>query len=121
MEVTLMAKHRLVVMRIYGEIDHHMAGEIKKRVEREIKSTGAVNIALDFGGVTFMDSSGIGMIIGRYRTVRALGGSLIIFDASQQVLRLIEMAGINDLVLISDTLQHGINMMKSGKGARINA
>lgn len=121
MEVTLMAKHRLVVMRIYGEIDHHMAGEIKKRAEREIKSTGAVNIALDFGGVTFMDSSGIGMIIGRYRTVRALGGSLIIFDASQQVLRLIEMAGINDLVLISDTLQHGINMMKSGKGARINA
>lgn len=119
MEVTLIAGHRLIVMRIYGEIDHHMAGEIKKRLESEIKRTGAVNIALDFGRVTFMDSAGIGMIIGRYRTVQALGGRLIIYDASQQVLRLLEMAGINGLVIISDTLQQGIKMLNSGKGARV--
>ena len=121
MEVTLAAGHRLIIMRIYGEIDHHMAGEIKKRLEAEIKRTGAVNIALDFGSVTFMDSSGIGMIIGRYRTVNALGGRLIIYDASQQVKRLLEMAGINELVIISDTLQQGIRALNNGKGARINA
>lgn len=111
METMLIAKHRMIVMKIYGEIDHHTAGGIRKELEKEIKRTGAINIALDFGSVTFMDSSGIGVIIGRYKTVRSLGGNIIIYDVSEQVKRLLEMAGINDIVIISDTLQNGIRKM----------
>ena len=119
MEITLIAKSRMLVMRIYGEIDHHVAGEIRKRVEREIKRTGAINIAFDFGHVTFMDSSGIGMILGRYKTVQALGGYIVIYDASEQVIRLLEMAGLKNMIILSDSLQHGINKINEMKGARV--
>lgn len=112
MEMTLLARHRMLVMQMYGEIDHHSAGEVRTALEREIKRTGAINIALDFGRVTFMDSSGIGMIIGRYKTVTSLGGKLIIYEASEQVIRLLEMAGIDKLVIISPTLQEGIKELK---------
>lgn len=113
MECTLITKYRMIVLKVYGEIDHHTAGGIRRELEKEIKRTGAINLALDFGNVTFMDSSGIGVIIGRYKTVKSLGGSIIIYDVSEQVLRLLEMAGIKDLVIISDTLQNGIRKMST--------
>lgn len=112
MEINLYAKYRLILVKLYGEIDHHSAEAARRAVEREIKRTGAVNVAFDFGQVTFMDSSGIGMIIGRYKTVSALCGSVIIYGASEPVIRLLKMAGIDRLVIISRTLQEGIRMMK---------
>ncbi len=112
MEITLIPKHRMVVVRISGEIDHHIAGNVRSLLEKEIKRSGAINIAFDFGRVTFMDSSGIGMILGRYKTVKSLGGNIIIYDVSEQVLRLLKMAGIQNLVIVSDTLQKGITEMK---------
>lgn len=115
MEITLIAKRRMVVARLQGEIDHHAAGEIRNEVERELKRTGAVNVAFDFGNVTFMDSSGIGMLIGRYKTVSALGGSLIIVDASDRILRMLQMAGINRLAVVCDTLRDGIRILQGGK------
>lgn len=111
MECTFIMKYRMIVIKVYGEIDHHTAGGIRKKLEQELRRTGAVNIALDFGNVTFMDSSGIGVIIGRYKTVKALGGNIIIYDVSEQVERLLSMAGIRDLVIMSDTLQSGIRKM----------
>ncbi len=119
MEMTLLSKHRLIAVRVYGELDHHAAGDIRSALEREIKRTGAINIAFDFGSVTFMDSSGIGMIIGRYKTVSALGGEIIIYGASEQVSRLIEMAGISHLLILSDTLQQGIDAMSRRKRVNI--
>ncbi|MEE1351432.1 MAG: anti-sigma factor antagonist [Clostridia bacterium] len=119
METSIIAKHRMVLMRVSGEIDHHSADYIRRCLEREIKRTGAVNIALDFSRVSFMDSSGIGMIIGRYKTVSALGGAIIIFDASEQIKRLMEMSGLNSLVIVSDTLQKGISQMNKTRGVRV--
>lgn len=111
METTLITKHRMLVVRVSGEIDHHIAGNIRKVIEKEIKRSGAVNVAFDFGQVTFMDSSGIGMILGRYKTVKGLGGNIILYDVSDQVKRLLKMAGVLNLVIVSDTLQQGINEM----------
>lgn len=119
METSIISKHRMVLMRVSGEIDHHSAEYIKKTLERELKRTGAINIGLDFSCVTFMDSSGIGMIIGRYKTVKALGGEIIIFDASEQVKRLMNMSGLNSLVIVSDTLQKGITQMNKLRGVKI--
>lgn len=119
METTIIAKHRMILMRVSGELDHHTADCIRKTLEREIRRSGAVNIALDFSRVTFMDSSGIGMIIGRYKTAKALGGNVIIFDAGEQIRRILDMAGLTSLVIISDTLQRGISQMNKMRGVRI--
>lgn len=119
MEVTVIPKHRMVLVRASGEIDHHSAERIKCMAEREIKRTGAVNIAFDFGRVSFMDSSGIGMLLGRYKTVTVLGGALIIYDASEQIKRIIDMSGLSSLIIVSETLQKGINEKNRLKGAKV--
>ncbi len=119
MEISVIPKHRMILVRVSGEIDHHSAEWIRKHLEREIKRTSAINIAMDFSRVTFMDSSGIGMIIGRYKTVKALGGSLIVFDAGESIKRILEMSGLSSLIIISDTLQRGISKMNKARGVKI--
>ena len=69
MEIELTGEKKLLTVRINGELDHHSAYEIRTATERELRRTGAINIAFDFSGLTFMDSSGIGVIMGRYKTV----------------------------------------------------
>lgn len=119
MEVTYIPKHRLILVRVTGEIDHHSAESIRRVTEKEIRRTSAINIAFDFGSVTFMDSSGIGMIIGRYKTASSLGGTVIVFDANEQVMRLMDMSGLSRLVIISDTMQKGITAMKKLRGVNV--
>lgn len=118
LETMLISKQRMIVMRLKGEIDHHTAGGVRKQLESEIKKSGAVNIALDFKEVTFMDSSGIGVIIGRYKTVTALGGSIVIYNASEQIKRLLEMSGIRKIAIICSTLQEGINIINSSQAIK---
>ena len=119
MEISVIPKHRMVLVRVSGEIDHHTAENIRKSLEREIRRSSAINIAMDFSRVTFMDSSGIGMIIGRYKTVKALGGDLIVFDVGESIKRIFEMSGLSSLIIITDTLQRGISRMNKARGVRV--
>ena len=119
MEITFIPKHRMILARTSGEIDHHSAEKIKWVVEKEIKRTSAINVAFDFGCVTFMDSSGIGMLIGRFKTVTALGGGMIVFDANEQIQRLMDMSGLTRLVTVSETLQKGITQMNKTRSVQI--
>ena len=118
MEMTLIQKHRMIVMKVSGVIDHHTAGKMRAVLETELKRTGAVNIALDLKDVGFMDSSGVGMIIGRYKTVSALGGSIIIYNASSQIKRLLRMSGMQKIVIICETLREGIDIINGKRITR---
>jgi len=95
MEIELTGEKKLLTVRVGGELDHHTVDDIRMRVERELRRTGAINVAFDFSDVTFMDSSGIGVIMGRYKTVRSLGGRVVIFGMSKEIERIVRMAGID--------------------------
>lgn len=105
MELLLSAKYRTLVVRIYGELDHHVSDEVRVRVDREMGRTGAVNVAFDFSNVSFMDSSGIGVIMGRYKLAGALGGKVIIYGASDSVKRIISMSGIEGIIISGDSFE----------------
>ena len=100
MTITLNGGQRLLTVNLDGEIDHHNATLIKNAVEKEIRRTGAVNIAFNFSKVTFMDSSGIGLILGRYKTVKSLGGKIFIYGANYEIERLLMMSGISKVAEI---------------------
>lgn len=100
MEIELTGEKRLLTVRIDGELDHHSAGEIKDRVERELRRTGASSVAFDLTGMTFMDSSGIGLIMGRYKTVRTLGGRIVIYGMNRETERILKMAGVDRIAEI---------------------
>ncbi len=81
-----------------GEIDHHSAREIREEVDMQITSAKPQVLELNFKDVSFMDSSGIGLIMGRYRLVSAYGGKVCISDVSAYLKRVMRLAGIDSIV-----------------------
>ena len=81
-----------------GEIDHHTAKVMREEIDRKIQALLPDWLDLDFGGVTLMDSSGIGLIMGRYRNMEAMGGTVSIKNAGQHLLRVMRFAGLERLV-----------------------
>lgn len=108
MELSISGKYRTLVIKLNGDLDHHSAGKLRERIDRELERTGAINAAFDFTHVSFMDSSGIGLIMGRYKIVHALGGKIVIYGLSDNVRRIIEMSGINKLVTTAKNLEYGL-------------
>ncbi len=108
MELYIAGKYKTLVAKIAGELDHHIAAGVRESIDRELQRTGAVNLAFDFSRLSFMDSSGIGVIMGRYKIVTALGGKIIVAGASETVERIINMSGINDLVIMTQNLEETV-------------
>lgn len=77
-----------------GEIDHDSAQKLRIEIDNAIVSHVPATLTLDFGGVGFMDSSGVGLILGRQRRVQALGGRLRIQHAPRQLRRVLQLAQI---------------------------
>lgn len=83
-----------------GEIDHHCAKGIREQIDLEIDTLTPKNLILDFSGITFMDSSGIGLIMGRYKKLRSISGNLKIKNPSPNTLRVLRLAGMDRLAKI---------------------
>lgn len=77
-----------------GEIDHDAAQSLRLRIDDALVRHGPHTLVMDFGGVGFMDSSGVGLILGRQRRAKALGGSLRVQHAPRQLRRVLDLAQI---------------------------
>ncbi|MBO5929145.1 MAG: anti-sigma factor antagonist [Clostridia bacterium] len=80
-----------------GELDHHSARSLREQVDAAVVRSSATVLRLDFSGVTFMDSSGIGLIMGRYRLLQSRGGKLLVVGVSDRLLRVMKLAGLERL------------------------
>lgn len=112
MEVRLLGEKRALLIRLTGELDHHTAGKIKEEADRMIRSTNAVSIIFDFTDLSFMDSSGIGMIMGRYKKVRTLGGRVVAFGVNAQIMRIMEMSGIDKIIKLTTDYDRALRLME---------
>lgn len=94
-----------------GEIDHHTAGMVRPVIDGEILAAAPARVVLDLSAVGFMDSSGIGLILGRQRLLAGLGGQLTVRGVSGQTAKLVRLAGakISDETggILSEIDQHG--------------
>ncbi len=98
MEINMESIGTTLIVKLKGEIDHHTAFELKEKMDREIELRNIVNLVLDFDGVTFMDSSGIGVIIGRYKQIQARGGRTMIIRVKPQVDKILEVSGLKKIM-----------------------
>ena len=80
---------------ISGDVDHHSAGELREKIDRAVEMSYPEVLILDFGGVTFMDSSGIGLILGRCRLMKEIGGKVKIRNTSEQIRKVIKLSGVD--------------------------
>lgn len=83
-----------------GEIDHHYAAKLREAIDGEATRIRPQELVLDFSNVTFMDSSGIGLILGRYRWMQNLGGMVRITHISPRMEQLLVLSGIHRLVQV---------------------
>ena len=78
-----------------GELDHHTAAQMREQVDAVVE-----HLRLDFSGITFMDSSGVGLIMGRYRLMNLLGGTVSVTGCSDRVRKMLALAGMDRLKII---------------------
>ena len=91
-------KDKALYIQLEGEIDHHSVQGMRRAIERAFGPTDCRQIIFDFGGVTFMDSSGIGMIIGRYKEARKRGGTVAIAGMSPEIARIFQISGLAKII-----------------------
>lgn len=114
MEISVIIRNKTLIAALSGELDHHSAKEVKSMVEELIKNRGVKNLIFDFSNLSFMDSSGIGVVIGRYKLIHSMGGKTAIVSRSRSINRLLLMSGINRLINTFESLDDALNNVQEG-------
>lgn len=89
-----------MIASVFGDIDHHSAREIRLRIDSEFAEGNVTSLVLDLSGVKFMDSSGLGLILGRFSKASAAGASFGVINPSESVRRVLDIAGAERLISI---------------------
>lgn len=101
MPVKIISTQQRVTAFLEGEIDHHTATSLRMEIDEAVQANKPKTLKLDFGDVTFMDSSGIGLVMGRYRTLQPFGGKLVVSNLSPQVYKIMQLAGLEKIAKIT--------------------
>ncbi len=92
-------ENRKLCIKLDGELDHHMAEKVRHQCEIILKSYPIQDIEFDFEKSDFMDSSGIGVILGRYKQIQPMGGKVYLSHMNDVIQRIVHMAGLEKLVI----------------------
>ena len=106
MEVKYYSQQKLLLFKITEEIDECKVKNIRRRADYEIERFMPKRVIFDFNCVTFMDSAGIGMIIGRYKFANMIGAKLEVSNLTQSVKRIFEMSGILKLIPVAQDIEY---------------
>lgn len=98
MKLKFIKRNRTLVVQMTGEIDHHTCEVLRSEVDHALERMGGKNIVFKMGGVSFMDSSGIGVIIGRYKNIQSLGGRIAVAEANERLEQIFQLSGLKGLI-----------------------
>ena len=102
MDVNYEKKDKLLLINFTEEIDHHTTEKIRRRADYEIESYVPRKVIFDFNKVSFMDSAGIGLLIGRYKNARAIGAKVELKNVNKSIYKILKMSGITRLIPIKE-------------------
>lgn len=100
MKIDFDEKDKLLNLEIDEEIDHHKAEILRRNADYEIQRRNPKRVILDFNNVYFMDSAGIGMVIGRYKTASMVGAKLEMKNVRKNIRKIFEMTGVLKIIPI---------------------
>ncbi|MBQ8964988.1 MAG: anti-sigma factor antagonist [Ruminococcus sp.] len=95
----------VVLAQLSGDLDHHSARLMRLEIDRAIADARPRRLIIDFSAVTFMDSSGIGLIMGRYKLMHEQGGEVIVARPPAYIKKVLRLAGVDRLAPITDSLE----------------
>lgn len=87
-------KDDILIVELVGELDHHYADSVRTKIDDRIDRDNIRKVILDFNGISFMDSSGIGVVVGRYKKIQCKDGKLCIVNIRENINRVFELSGL---------------------------
>lgn len=93
------------------ELDHHITNEVRDEIDNILISKSVRNIIFDFKNINFMDSSGIGVIIGRYKKISNDGGKVSVVNVNARVKKVFDLSGMNKIIGIYDTYEEVVSSL----------
>lgn len=93
-DVKLTQSGKVLAAYIQGEIDHHTAAILREKIDKAVCALMPDMLLIDFSAVSFMDSSGIGLVLGRTKLIKALGGECSVQNAPAGVAKMLKLAGV---------------------------
>ena len=98
MEFSSMERNGTVVISLKGELDEKSANKTRDFLDKTIRGTSCKQLILDFKNVAFMDSTGIGVLLGRYKTVTAAGAELMVTNLNTQIDKVFRISGLYQII-----------------------
>ncbi len=102
MEADFKVIDNYLMVKMPAEIDHHRSGAISRKADAYLLKDGIQGIVFDFEDTKFMDSSGVGIIMGRYKKISCLGGRIFAIHADTQIRRILYISGLSKIVEIME-------------------
>ncbi|MBR4071040.1 MAG: STAS domain-containing protein [Clostridia bacterium] len=93
-----------LVVYIRGDIDHHTAKKIREEADMLLVQLAPEKLILDLNDVSFMDSSGLGLVLGRYKKAKAAGIDFLVTNCDRRIIQIFEMAGIERIISIEERI-----------------
>jgi stage II sporulation protein AA (anti-sigma F factor antagonist) len=113
LDVRFSNKGTTLIVNVAGELDHHYAEYVRQKIDGEIMKSTTRNVVFDFTKLGFMDSSGIGVIAGRYKIIQKLNGKAAIVCKNLQINRILEMSGILHLIPAYESLNDAVSALQN--------
>ncbi|MFI3206096.1 MAG: anti-sigma factor antagonist [Clostridia bacterium] len=98
MSVKFEFKSEVLTAKLSGDIDHHSAVALREKIDQHLQNIRPCVLKLDFRYVPFMDSSGIGLILGRIKLIKRWGGKIVLSNISEDMAKMAKIAGVFSLV-----------------------
>ena len=98
MEITAVRRGARGIVRLSGELDHHSASNVRNTLDLMLRDLTVREMQLDMTQVIFMDSAGLGVVLGRYKTLAARGGKMVVSGVRSSIDRIFRMSGLYALI-----------------------
>lgn len=112
MQSSFLVTDDIFVVSVSGELDHHCAGKLREEIDEAMEAFKCRHLVMDMEKVTFMDSSGIGVVLGRYNKVAGKGGQLVLAGCSEYVEKILFMAGVFTVINKERTADEAIWLLR---------
>lgn len=98
----------ILIVNLSGELDHNSAESMRVKIDNKIDEDNIIKVILNFFEVTFMDSSGIGAVVGRYKKVSNMGGNLCVVEVNKNVDKIFDLAGLYKIIPKYNTVDEAL-------------
>ena len=102
-QLQLQWEENTLIANICGELDHHGAVAVRTLIDSEICRQRPNRTVLELSSLDFMDSSGLGLIMGRYALMQKMGGEFCVRNPNPRILKIFKLAGLERMVKIENT------------------